>query len=127
MTTEEIETACDASQTLDFPKHDLEAPVPSLTRMFYPLGFPVEVRTNSNDVLDLMAELWGNFEKQHDTEPIRSDVHVVEEGSTECPPATVFRIMLPLLTAVADANNYSIVNLGAKQGTDFNFSCDAAA
>ena len=50
--------------------------------MFYPLGFPVEVRTNSNEVLDLMAELWGNFEKQHDTEPIRSDVHVVEEGKT---------------------------------------------
>jgi hypothetical protein len=111
MTIEEIETASDASQTLDFPKHELEAPTLSLTRMLYPLGFPVEVRTNSNEVLELMAELWGNFDKQHDTEPIRSDVHVVEEGSPECPPATVFRIMLPLLTAVADANNYSIVNL----------------
>jgi hypothetical protein len=111
MTIEEIERACETSQVLDFSKHDLEAPTLSLTRMFYPLGFPVEVRTNSNEVLDLVAELWGNFEKQHDTEPIRSDVHVVEEGSTECPPASVFRIMLPLLTAVADANNYSIVNL----------------
>jgi hypothetical protein len=111
MTIEEIETVCDASRTRDFPRHELEAPELSLRRMFYPLGFPVEVRTNSNEVLDLMAELWGNFEKQHDTEPIRSDVHVVEEGPTECPPASVFRIMLPLLTAVADANNYSIVNL----------------
>ena len=58
-----------------------------------------------------MAELWGSFEKQHNTEPIRSDVHVVEDSATECPPAPVFRIMLPLVIAVADGNNYSIVNL----------------
>jgi hypothetical protein len=111
MTIEEIETACDTSQVLDFSKHDLEAPALLLTEMFYPLGFPLEVRTNSHEVLELMAELWGNFEKQHSTEPIRSDVHVVEEGAAECPPAPVFRIMLPLVTAVADPNNYSIVNL----------------
>ena len=111
MTIEEIERACDTSQVLDFSKHDLEAPTLSLTRMFYPLGFPLEVRTNSNEALELMAELWGSFEKQHNTEPIQSDVHVVEEGSAECPPAPVFRMMLPLVTAVADANNYSIVNL----------------
>jgi hypothetical protein len=79
--------------------------------MFYPLGFPLEVRTNSSEVLELMAELWGSFEKQHNTEPIQSDVHVVEEGATECPAAPVFRIMLPLVTAVADGNNYSIANL----------------
>lgn len=111
MTIEEIETACDASQTLDFSMHDVGAPALSLTKMFYPLGFPLEVRTNSSEVLDMMAELWGDFEKQHNTEPIRSDVHVVEEGTTECPAAPVSRIMLPLVTAVADENNYSIVNL----------------
>jgi hypothetical protein len=111
MTIEEIETARDASQALDFSRHDLEAPALCLKEMFYPLGLPLEVRTNSQEVLELMAELWGHFEKQHNTEPIRSDVHVVEDGAAECPPAPVFRIMLPLVTAVADANNYSIVNL----------------
>jgi hypothetical protein len=111
MTIEEIERADDTSQVLDFSKHDLEAPTLSLKKMFYPMGFPLEARTNSSEVLDLMAELWGSFEKQHNTEPIRSDVHVVEEGAAECPPATVFRMMWPLVTAVADANNYSIVNL----------------
>ena len=111
MTIEEIEAACDAPQTLDFPRHEIEAPALSLKKMFYPYGFPVEVRTNSPDLLELMAELWGKFEKQHDTEPIQSDVHVVEDGATECPPAAVARIMLPLVTHVADGNNYSIVNL----------------
>ena len=111
MTIQEIESACDASQLLDFSRHELEAPELSLKRMFYPLGFPTEVRTNSAEVFDLMAELWGKFEKQHDTEPIRTDVHVVESDSTECPPAPVFRIMMPLLVAVADADNYSIVDV----------------
>jgi hypothetical protein len=111
MTIEEIETACDTSQVLDFSNHDLEAPALSLKEMFYPLGLPLEVKTNSHEVLQLMAELWGSFEKQHNTEPIRLDVHVVEEGAAECPAAPVFRMMLPLVTAVADANNYSIVNL----------------
>jgi hypothetical protein len=62
-------------------------------------------------VLELMTELWGSFEKQHDTAPIRSDVHVVEEGTVECPPTPECRILLPLTITVADPNNYSIVNL----------------
>ncbi len=110
MTIEEIETACATSQALDL-KHDLELPALSLKEMFYPLGFPLEVRTNSSEVLEMVAELWGSFEKRHNTEPIRSDVHVVEEGAAECPPAPVVRIMLPLVTGVADPNNYGIVNL----------------
>jgi hypothetical protein len=111
MTIEEIEAACDASQVPDFSRHELEAPELPLRKVFFPKGFPAEVRTNSAEVLTLMEELWGSFEKQHDTEPVRSDVHVVEEGSTECPPPPVFRIMLPLMIAAADANNYSVVNL----------------
>ena len=59
----------------------------------------------------MVAELWGSFEKRHNTEPIRSDVHVVEEGVVERPPAPVVRIMLPLVTGVAHPNNYGIVNL----------------
>ncbi|HEY3990139.1 MAG TPA: aldolase [Acidobacteriaceae bacterium] len=61
--------------------------------------------------MKLIGELWGSFKKQHDAEPIRSDIHVVEEGTPECPPEPTYRIMLPLMISVADANNYSIVNL----------------
>jgi hypothetical protein len=39
------------------------------------------------------------------------DVHVIESDSLECPPAPVCRIMYPLLTSFADADNYSIVHL----------------
>src|SRR5271155_1605050 len=98
----EIEAACDSDESLDFSRHELEGPELSLKRLFYPFGFPAEVRTNSAVVLELMEELWGKFEKRYDTEPIRSYVRVEESDSTECPPTPTYRIMLPLMISVAD-------------------------
>jgi hypothetical protein len=111
MTIEEIEVACDTSQVLDFSQHFLDAPQLSLTRMFHPLGFPAEFRTNSAEMLALAEEKWGIFEKRFDTETIRLDVHVVEDDSTECPPAPWCRIMQPFVVTVADTNNYSIADI----------------
>jgi len=111
MTIEEIEAACDASQVLDFSRHMLDAPQLSLTRTFYPLGFPAELRTNSAEMLDEAEEKWGVFEKLFDTETIRLDVHVVEGDSPECPPAPWCQIMQPLVVTVADINNYSIADI----------------
>lgn len=110
MTIEEIETACDASRALDFSKHELEGPELTLKQTFYPYGFPAEVRTNSPQVLKLCHELWGSFEKQQDTKPILSEVSIIEDGTQECPPTPGCQIILPLMVAVADSNNYSIVN-----------------
>ena len=111
MTIQEIEAACEAMQPLDFSRHEIDAPALSLHKMFYPLGFPAEVRTNCTGVLEIMEELWGKFERQHDTEPILADVHVVEGSSTECPPAPVYRYMAPLLLGVADGDNYCVSDL----------------
>src|SRR5258708_5576771 len=97
MTIEEIEAACDASQVLDFSRHVLDAPQLSLTRTFYPLGFPAELRTNSAEMLAEAEEKWGIFEKRFDTETIRLDVHIVESDSTECPPAPWCQIFQPLV------------------------------
>jgi hypothetical protein len=111
MTIQEIESACDASQPLDFSRHELEAPELSLRATFYPLGFPTELRTNSSEILLQASDLWSIFEKRFDTEPIRVDVHVVEGDSTECPPMPVCRMMLPLIFNVADADNFSLADL----------------
>src|SRR5271170_5530070 len=107
----EIEAACDSDESLDFSRHELEGPELSLKRLFYPFGFPAEVRTNSAEVLELMEQSWGKFEKQHDTEPIRSYVRLVESDVTECPPEPTYRIMLPLMVCVADVDNYAVVDL----------------
>jgi hypothetical protein len=107
---EEIERACDTSQTLDFSRHPIEAPNLTMRRMFYPLGFPTELRTNSAQVVFLAAELWSKFEKRFDTEPIQVDVHVVEGKGGACPPTPTHRIISPLLVTIADEDNYSIAN-----------------
>lgn len=110
LTVEEIERACDASRKLDFTRHHSEAPQLSLRRMFYPLGFPTEFRTNSAEVMSQAGELWSKFEKRFDTAPIRVEVHVVDDGGEQCPPTPVNRFMLPLLIMVGDQDNYSIAN-----------------
>jgi hypothetical protein len=111
MTIQEIEAACDALQPLDFSRHEIDAPSLSLKKIFYPLGFPAEVRTNCAAVLDIVEDLWGKFEKQHDTPPILAEIHVVEGSSAECPPVPIYRFMTPLLLGVADGDNYCISDL----------------
>jgi hypothetical protein len=111
MTIEEMEFACDAGNPLDFPRHSHEVPEALHREMFFPLGFPTELSTNSPEILSQARNLWSIFGKQFDTELIRVDVHVVESDSTECPPTPVCRIMYPLLISVADADNYSIAHL----------------
>lgn len=113
MTINEIQHACDGGQKLDFSRHPLEAPALTLREMFYPFGFPTELRTNSTEVLAQARKLWSVFEPRFDTKPIRVDVHRVEGSSDECPPTPEFRMTLPLLLNMADADNYSIVNLDA--------------
>lgn len=111
MTIAEIEAACDPSQMLSFPKHEIEAPELSLSTIFYPLGFPTEVWSNSAEILAQCEHRWGAFKQRFNTKTIRVDVHVVESDSTECPPMPVYRMMRPLVVSVADMNNYIIYDL----------------
>lgn len=111
LTIEELESACDAPQPIQLTRHEIEAPELSIRATFYPFGFPIDVRTNSDQVLEQMRENWGSFEKQHDTEPVQCHVQLVESDSMECPPEPTYRIMLPQMICVADANNYSVVDL----------------
>lgn len=108
---EERESAYLPSDTQELPRHELEGPELTLCTVFFPYGFPVAIRTNCADVLTQYAELWGKFEKQHDTVPLRADVRVVESSSSDCPPAPTYRVMSPLLICVADPDNYAIVDL----------------
>jgi len=122
LTIDEIEAACDAGEPLDFSRHALEAPELTLCERFHPLGFAVELHTNSAGVLSLARELWSVFEPggQSGKPPIRVDVHVVDAPMPEsdkdgvpeeCPPAPSVRFMMPLIVSVADAHNFSVGNL----------------
>jgi hypothetical protein len=111
MTIQEIERACDSAQPLDFARPEMPQLELSLKKTFYPYGFPVEVRTSSADVLDVLDDIWGKFEKQHDTAPIHSEVYVVPSDSLECPPLPIYRVTSPLFMSLADKDNYSIIDM----------------
>jgi hypothetical protein len=111
MTIEELEAACDRSESPDFSRHLLDVPELWLRETYYPLGFPMELRTNSAAILSHANQLWSMFDQRFDTRPIRVDVHVEECDRFECPPETVCRIMPPLLVNMADPYNFSVANI----------------
>lgn len=111
MNVEEIEAACNASQPLDFSRHPLEGPDLKFHASAYPYGFPVYLRSNSAQVVNMFQQAWKTFPKRFDTPEINVGVTVVPSDSTECPPNPNFRIMLPLMMSIADADNYSIIDL----------------
>jgi hypothetical protein len=115
LTIEEIESACDASQDLDFSTHQLDGPELLLSAVFYPSGFPVEVRTNSAEILSFCGEMWNVFAKRFDTELVRIDVHVVESDSTECPSAVKYQKLERTMVFAADAENFGVVHFGRNE------------
>jgi hypothetical protein len=111
MTLEEIEMERSTSEEIEFVRHPLEAPELTMHARFYPLGFPVDLHTNSAVVLQMYASSWSSFEPRYNTEPISVDVHLSPSEAQECPPTPAFRMTLPLLMSIADQENYSIVDL----------------
>jgi hypothetical protein len=92
-------------------RHELEVPELCYREMFYPMGFPTELRTNSTIIQSQARGLWSVFEPRFGTSPIRVDVHVLDLDTDECPPAPVFRIALPFVISIADESNYCIADL----------------
>src|SRR5580658_781396 len=110
---QEIDIAAESDAPSENEWNEMEGPELSLRRMFYPYGFPLEIRTNSAEMMVLMEETWGVFEKYFDDEPLRTDIRVVESDATECPPAPTYRLMQPVLTAIADRDNYLLADLSS--------------
>lgn len=101
-------------QSQRFRRHPIEPPELTLSRTFFPMGFPLEVRTNASEIFSILAHMWGRFDplEAPTRSPLRFDIHVVDgyKGG-HCPPAPAYRFIKPLLMGVADAHNYSAVHL----------------
>lgn len=82
-----------------------------LRALYYPLGFPVEVRTNSEEILAAASESWGYFREIFSQPPLQIRVGVLEGGLAECPPEPVHRQQWNLRTSVADAENFATSDL----------------
>ena len=88
--------------------YDLELP---LHGTYYPLGFTVEIATNSDLVLLAAEESWGHFHKILAEPPMQLRVAVLEDGTSERLPPPTVRAQRKLLVRVADAANFSVSNL----------------
>jgi hypothetical protein len=79
--------------------------------VFYPLGFALEITTNSDQVMEAAQESWGHFREAMAEPPVHLRVVVVEGGQKECPPDPKLRAQQNLVVRVADAENFSISNM----------------
>jgi hypothetical protein len=87
---------------------NLELP---LEAIYHPLGFSVEIATNSPEVLEGAEESWGHFRKVFPEPPVQIRIGVLEGGRAECPPAPVVRAQRNLLTQIADRENFAACDL----------------
>lgn len=111
MTIQEIEAACENSQPIppgDAVYARMKFP---FTRRLYPLGFPVDISTNSEEVLDAAMEGWCEFEQMFQTPPIRIQIGVLQGQSEGCPPAPNYRVQHNLFSFVADQENFGTIDL----------------
>ena len=78
------------------------APLPHRAE-FYPLGFPVQIATNSPAVLEVGADTWSGWTRAFDRPPL--DIRVIVHLDGPVPDRDpVYRAQRNLLTITADAN-----------------------
>jgi hypothetical protein len=111
LTVEQIKSACAREEPVILGDPVLARVKLPFRDTFYPLGFPLEIVTNSEDVLTAAAASWHGFVKLFDTPPIRLKVIVREGRSSECPPAPICRVQEHLYSNIADAENFAVIDL----------------
>src|SRR5262249_45213317 len=77
-----------------------------LQSVYYPLGFPLELATNSREIHKAAGEIWGQFPQAFDKPPLR--VHVDVEPGGPCPAPPVYRGREHVMIIAADAKNYAV-------------------
>ncbi len=87
-----------------------DLPLP-LRGTFYPLGFSIEIATNSERVLLAAEESWGHFHKRWAEPPSQLRVTVWEGAPFECAEPPTVREHWNLLVRVANASNFSVSNM----------------
>jgi len=108
LTVEQIKAAYARREPITYADPMLARTELPLQQTFYPYGFPLQVFTNSEEVLVAAKESWQGFRQLFETEPIRFHVGVTEGGSAECPPAPTSRVREHLCSHVANAENFGV-------------------
>jgi len=86
-----------------------------LRALHFPLGFPLEIATNSPAVLAAAQQSWGSFRPMFSCPPLTLRIGVTRNtlDSPDIPPMPVCRIQENLLSNIADAHNFVVCNLNS--------------
>jgi hypothetical protein len=95
-----------------------------LREVFYPLGFAVEIITNSQSVLDAAGESWAGLNERRFRPALQLRIWIADGETEACPPSPAVRAHRNLLTIVADAEHQAICDLEA--GSSFAWLSGAA-
>ena len=88
--------------------YDFELP---LRKTFYPRGFPVEIATNSSEVLLAAEESWATCQQAFTEDPILLNIGVADGGPDGSSISPVCRGRNNMLSLVADAYNFYVCDL----------------
>lgn len=88
-----------------------------LEQTYSPLGFPVLLKTNSEEVLAAAFDSWNAFLTLFETPVVEVSVMVTDGGSDQRPGPPVCKIRDHLVTNIADPDNFAVVDLA--RGTAF--------
>ena len=79
-----------------------------LRRTLYPLGFPLEIETNSNDVIAAASEGWGQFPQMFYETPLRLCLGVLGAMGDPLATESVIRSREHMMSIVADPENFVV-------------------
>jgi hypothetical protein len=95
-------------------------------RLYYPLGFPLEVQTNSREVIDAAAETWGLFSQSFHIAPMRLALGVREVADAEpLPPNSNILSREHLLSLIVNTDNFLMCDF--QQAYSFGWITSALA
>jgi hypothetical protein len=94
------------------------SPLP-LRERFYPQGFPLDLETNSTDIMQAAAERWGLFSQAFDEAPVRFSLGVRPGESRELPAQSKVWSREHLMSFTANVENFAMVDF--KQGYGFGW------
>lgn len=75
---------------------------------FYPSGFPIDIASDSRDVIESAEEGWGEFTQQFEARPARLHIGVVKGSDEPLPAQSVVRSREHLMMFVANAENFMV-------------------
>ena len=113
LTVQQLKDAWLRSEPVQFGDPILAHAPLSRHAIFYPMGFPVSVTTNSQAVLEAAREAWSWIPRGFDRPQVRVNVAVAEDNSRVCPPTPVCHMRGHIVTNIADSDNFATTDLSS--------------